>query len=233
MEFTINKGNKTALLFGASGLIGGFCLRLLVESPVYEKVICFGRKELSIQHEKLSQHIINFDELYAYEELIKGDDLFYCIGTTIKKAGSKAAFRKVDLEYPLEIAVAASLNDVGQLILVSAVGADSNSLIFYNHIKGELEKRIKRLNFWSIHIMQPAILLGERKENRPLERVGMIVSQGLNSVIGNLLGKYKPVNAEDVAKAMIIAAQNLKKGIHIYPSDSIVQIGSGEKKLIR
>ena len=233
MEFTINKGNKTALLFGASGLVGGFCLHLLLESPVYDKVICFGRKELPIQHEKLVQHIINFDELFAHEELIKGDDLFYCIGTTIKKAGSKTAFRKIDLEYPLEIAVAASLNDVGQLILVSSVGAEASSLILYNHIKGELEKRIKQLKFWSIHIMQPSILLGERKESRPLERIGMIVGQGLDKVIGNFLGKYKPVNAEDVAKAMIAAAQNLKEGIHIYPSDSIVQLGSGERKLIR
>lgn len=233
MDVIINKGNKTALLFGASGLVGGFCLKHLLESPIYDKVITFGRKEVDIHHEKLTQHLIEFDNLQEYQKLIQGDDLFCCLGTTLKKAGSKEAFRKVDFHYPLQIAELAAWNKVGQFILVSAVGADPYSLFFYNEVKGELEEAIKDLSFWGIHIMQPAMLLGERRESRPLERLGMIVSQGLNNLVGDMMGKYKPVNAEDLALAMLAVAQNLKGGHHIHSSDKIAKLGKGSRNLIR
>lgn len=233
MEIILKKGKKTALLFGASGMVGGFCLEELLASPIYEKVISFGRRDLEVEHDKLTHHIIDFDQLTEIKDLLKGDDLFCCLGTTIKKAGSKPAFRKVDFEYPLKIATIALQNQVGQFILVSAVGADPDSLVFYNQVKGELEVAIKQLDFWSIHIMRPSLLMGERKESRPLERIGMILSQGLDTIVGNLMGKYKPVNAEHVAKSMIIAAQNLKGGIHKHNSDHMSEIGKSGQNLIR
>ena len=153
MEIKIEQGNKTAILFGGSGLVGGFCLELLLESPIYAKVLSFGRKKLNKEHEKLEQIEIDFEKLSQYQKLIQGNDLFCALGTTIKKAGSQEAFRKVDLEYPAEIAKIAVKNGVSQFILVSSAGADSKSNNFYTKVKGELEDIIRELPFWGIHIL--------------------------------------------------------------------------------
>lgn len=232
MKIIIEKGNKTALVFGASGLVGGFCLHHLLSSPIYKKVISFGRKKLPVQNDKLIQHIIDFERLDEIQNLIQGNDLFYCIGTTIKKAGSQAVFRKIDFEYPKAIAHIALNNGVSQFILVSAADANSKSKVFYNQVKGELEDEIRSLSFWATHILRPSILLGERKELRPLERVGMILGQGIDAILGSLLGRYQPVKAEDVAKAMIAAAQKLEKGTYKYYSDQLRELSNGERKLI-
>lgn len=232
MKITIEKGNKTALVFGASGLVGGFCLNQLLVSPIYSKVVCFGRKELPIQNDKLKQHIIDFDQLEDYKDLIQGNDLFCSLGSTIKKAGSQAKFRKIDFELPKQIAHIALENGVSQFILVSAADANSKSKVFYNKVKGELEDEIRSLNFWASHILRPSILLGERRESRPLERVGMILGQGIDAILGSLLGRYQPVKAEDVAKAMVAAAQKLEKGTYKYYSDQLKELSNGERKLI-
>ncbi len=232
MEIKIEQGNKTAILFGGSGLVGGFCLDLLLESPIYSKVLSFGRKKLNKEHEKLEQIVIDFEKLSQYQKLIRGNDLFCALGTTIKKAGSQEAFRKVDFEYPKEIASIAAKNGVSQFILVSASGADSKSKIFYNKVKGELEDAIKELPFWSIHILRPSLLLGERAESRPLERFGIIISKGIDFFMGDLLGKYQPVKAEDVAKAMVVEAQSLEGGIKRLTSDAMVKIGKSERDLL-
>ena len=229
MKITINKGKKTALLFGGSGMVGGHCLHQLLDSPIYEKVISFGRKKLLVEDEKLEQHLIDFDQLDKYKKLIKGDDLFCCLGTTIKKAGSKSAFKKVDLEYPKRIAELAVENGVNQFILVSSVGADRNSSVFYSQVKGELEDEVMQMDFWATHVLQPSLLLGERKESRPLERVGVMISQRLDNFIGSFLGKYRPVKGEDVASAMLVVAQNLERGNHTYSSDQLVTLGNANQ----
>ncbi len=232
MEIKIEQGNKTAILFGGSGLVGGFCLDLLLESPIYAKVLSFGRKKLNKEHEKLEQIEIDFEKLSQYQKLIQGNDLFCALGTTIKKAGSQEAFRKVDLEYPAEIAKIAVKNGVSQFILVSSAGADSKSNNFYTKVKGELEDIIRELPFWGIHILRPSLLLGDRKESRPLERFGIIVSRGIGFLMGDLLGKYQPVKAEDVAKAMVVEAQSLEGGIKRLTSDAMVKIGKSERDLL-
>ena len=107
MKITIQRGKKTALLFGASGLIGGFCLQELLRSKNYKKVIIFGRTKIDIENEKLEQHIVDFEKIEEWKSLIQGHDLFCCLGTTIKKAGSKPAFRNIDFEYPKKIGIAA------------------------------------------------------------------------------------------------------------------------------
>lgn len=232
MEIKIKEGNKTALLFGGSGLVGRYCLDLLLKSPNYTKVISFGRRKLNIEHSKLKQIQIDFDNLSKYADLIKGNDLFCTLGTTIKKAGSQEAFRKVDFEYPLEIAKIASNNGVSQLILVSASGANSKSRFFYNRVKGELEDAVKELSFWGIHILRPSLLIGERNESRPLERFGIFVSKGIDFLVGDLLGQYQPVKAKDVAKAMVVEAQNLEGGIKRLTSDAMVKLGKVERDLL-
>jgi uncharacterized protein YbjT (DUF2867 family) len=232
MEIKIEQGNKTAILFGGSGLVGGFCLDLLLESPIYAKVLSFGRRKLNKEHEKLEQIEIDFEKLSQYQKMIRGNDLFCALGTTIKKAGSQEAFRKVDLEYPAEIAKIAVKNGVSQFILVSSAGADSKSNNFYTKVKGELEDIIRELPFWGIHILRPSLLLGDRKESRPLERFGIIVSRGIGFLMGDLLGKYQPVKAEDVAKAMVVEAQSLEGGIKRLTSDAMVKIGKSERDLL-
>ena len=217
----ITKGKKTALIFGATGLVGKQCLRQLLASELYKKVVVFGRSSVGLNHENLVEHLIDFDELNKHAHLIKGDDIFCCLGTTMKKAGSKKAFKKVDHDYVVKIAEIASTNKVNQFLLISSVGADEDSIFYYSEIKGLTEKAIKKIDFWGIHIFQPSLLLGDREEFRLAESIAMTISKGVDNLIGNWLGQYKPVEDKEVAKAMIRAAQKLDGGIYIYPSDHI------------
>jgi len=231
MEVQIIKDDKTALLFGATGLVGRYCLDYLLASPAYKKVKVFVRKELDFENEKLEQHKIDFDQLENYQDLIKGDDLFCCLGTTMKKAGSKASFRKVDYEYGFQIAKIAEKHGVNQFLLVSSVGADADSIFFYNQVKGELEDSVKKMKFWATHIFQPSVLLGERNENRWGEQLAGRLAKGFDFLTGGLLTKYSPVEAEVVAKAMVIAAQGFNSGISIYPSHVLQKLVKNEDSL--
>lgn len=225
----ITKNNKTAIIFGASGLVGGHCLALLLEHPAYKKVISFGRRKLATNHHRLEQHTIDFEKLDSFESLIKGHDLFSCLGTTMANAGSKEAFYKVDFTYVYESARIAVKNGVNQVLLVSSVGADSESLIYYSKVKGEIEAALKKLPFWAVRVFQPSILLGDRDEDRIGEKIGVVLGKSIDWITGgNLLGKYKPIEAEDVAKAMLRAAQKLEGGIWTYPSDHIYAMAQKE-----
>lgn len=219
----IQKAQKTAILFGASGLVGGYCLELLLASPLYSKVKVFNRRKLDIRHPKYEEFIINFDELEDYADWIIGDDVFCCLGTTRKKAGSKAAFSKVDYTYVFEAAKIAAKNKANQFLLVSAVGADKDSMFFYNQIKGEIESAIQQLGFWSIHIFRPSLLLGSRNEVRIGEKLAMYASGFFNLVTDKIAPKYSAIHGEQVAKAMIIVAQRIDGGTFIYESDEIQQ----------
>lgn len=227
----ISVGNKTAIIVGASGVVGGHLINYLLASPNYSRVVSLGRRKLDIESDKLVQYVIKFDKYATYAPLVKGDDLYLTIGTTMAKAKSKEAFMKVDYTYALNIAKAASDNGMNQLMLVSSVGADSDSVIFYSRVKGELEDAIKKLTFWSIHIFRPSILLGERPESRAGESIAKVIGKGLDFILGGLLSKYKPVEAETVAKAMVAKAQELDSGIHIYPSHWIQKLSEKEDAL--
>jgi uncharacterized protein YbjT (DUF2867 family) len=220
----IQKSNKTALVFGATGMVGSFVLQELLQSDAYSKVVAFTRKPLVINHLKLENPIINFENIKQVESLIKGDDLFLCLGTTIKKAGSQAAFRRVDFDYPYEIAQVAVKNGVKQVMLCSAVDANSQSSIFYNRVKGELEDALKQMPFWAVHLFQPSLLLGERNENRFGESVAIVVGKFLDKIVGGLLSKYRPVEGATVARAMVHAAQKLNSGVHVYASHILSKI---------
>jgi uncharacterized protein YbjT (DUF2867 family) len=215
------KKHKTAILLGATGLVGGCVLQFLLENEAYTKVVALTRRPLSIQHQKLENVVLDFEQLLDYQSVIKGDDLFLCLGTTIKKAGSQAAFKRIDVDYQMQVATVAKQNGVSQVLLCSAVDADVNSKIFYNRMKGDLEDSLKGMGFKSVHIFRPSILLGERNENRLGEKIGQAVGRFLLKITPNLWGKYEPVRGETVGKAMVRAALLDKKGIHVYASDKI------------
>ncbi len=199
-------------------MVGGYCLQYLLAHEAYDKVVVFSRRPLKISHPKLEEHVIDFEKLGKYQHLFKGDDLFMCLGTTMAKAGSKAAFYAVDFTYPYQIALLAIENGVNQLLLVSSVGADPESIFFYSRVKGDLEVAVKKLPFWAIHIFQPSVLLGERNENRWGEQLAGRLARGFDYLTNGLLTKYRPVEAEVVAQAMVSAAQGLKPGTFVYPS---------------
>ncbi|MCB0546034.1 MAG: NAD(P)H-binding protein [Phaeodactylibacter sp.] len=227
----ISQHHKTALLFGASGLVGNQCLHQLLEHPAYHKVISFGRRKLDVEHPQLEQHVIDFSRLEEYAPLLKGHDLYSCLGTTMARAGSREAFFKVDYTYAFESARLAAANGVNQLLLVSAVGADPDALFFYSRVKGELESAVKKLPFWAIHLFQPSVLLGDRRESRLAEQLGGRLALGLDRLTGGeLLGKYRPVEAAQVARAMIHVAQRLEGGLFVYPSDEILALAGQDNK---
>lgn len=219
-------GNKTALILGASGLTGGFLLEYLLQDSTYSKVISIGRSKLDIDADKLEQYAINFDSVEDYASLFKCNDIFIALGTTIKKAGSKEKFYKVDFTYINDCATMAKRQGATQCILVSAVGADPDSMVFYNRVKGEAEVALKSLDFWGLHIFQPSILLGERNENRFGEAIAQKIGKGLDFVLGGLLSKYQPIEAEELAMAMVKSARRIKEGTFIYPSNEIVKIAN-------
>lgn len=233
MSVQITKNNKTAILFGATGLVGKYCLDFLLTSSAYQKVLVFGRKSLQLSDQKLEEHIIDFENLSDYAHLIKGDDLFCCIGTTMKKAGSQEAFRRVDYTYAHQIAELGIKNKVNQFLLVSALGADKDSIIFYNRVKGELEEDVKLMPYWAIYIFQPSLLLGERNENRWGEALAQRLGRGFDRLTGGFFTKIRPVEADIVAKSMLIAAQKLEKGVHIYTSEQLQKIAQEETLKIR
>ncbi|MFV8377761.1 NAD(P)H-binding protein [Flavobacterium sp. LB3R33] len=217
---------KTAVIIGSTGLIGSELLNLLLESSHYAKVITFVKRDTGIKHPKLTQHIIDFDKPETYKELVVGDDFFCTIGTTIKKAGSKKAFRKVDFEYPRQFAAFALQSRVKQFLIISSLGADVNSGNFYLKTKGEIQDFLKDCNFESVSVFQPSLLLGNRTEFRFGEKVGAFFMKTLSFLFLGNLKKYKPIEGKTVAKALLKIAQINNTGFKIYESDVIQEIGN-------
>lgn len=216
---------RKALLLGASGLIGRHCLTLLLQDEAYDEVITPVRKPLPQTHPKLTQHGVNFDRLQEYTALLKANDVFCCLGTTIKKAGSQEAFRRVDFTYAYEAAQLAVNNGAEYFLLVSSLGADANSSVFYSRVKGELENAISALPFAAISIFQPSLLLGERTEFRLGERIAEPLAKALSFLLLGPLRKYRPIEARTVASAMIKIAKSQPKGVKVYESDRIQELG--------
>lgn len=214
-------GVKTVIVAGASGLIGSELIQLLLVDKNIANVIALIRKPLPLTNPKLSQVIVDFDKLNLQQSIIKGSAVYCCLGTTKSKTPDKNEYRKVDYNYPLELAEIASGNNVEQFHLISALGADASSHIFYNKLKGELEEHIKTLQFKSVHIYQPSLLVGARTENRPLEKVAVSIMKVLNPLLTGALKKYRSIAASTVAKAMINQTFKDLEGLHIYPSDEI------------
>ena len=224
MNLEIKKGHKKAILFGATGLVGKHCLSLLVEHEAYDEIICFTRRPVNHKSDKITNEVIDFNDLDAYSSQICGDDLFLCLGTTKAKAGSERAFYEVDFTYNYKAAMHAKKNGVSQVLLVSSIGANTGSLFFYTRVKGELEKTIKKLEFWSTHIFRPSLLKGEREEPRLKEELAVFLGKGINLLTRGGLENLTPVDAKIVAMAMVNAAQKIKKGTNYYESNQLVNI---------
>ncbi|MBD1396704.1 oxidoreductase [Pontibacter sp. JH31] len=217
---------RTALIAGASGLVGSHLLRLILLTDRYSQVISIGRRELPVIHPKLDQQIVDFDNLQKAKSELVADDVFCCLGTTIKKAGSKEAFYKVDHDYVTKLAVVTLEKKATQFLVVSSMGADADSRIFYNKVKGEMERDIRQMGFTAVHIFRPSLLLGEREEHRTGEEISAKIMRPLSALMIGPLRKYRPIQAETVAKAMLEAAAQNQKGDKVYLSDEIERLGS-------
>jgi uncharacterized protein YbjT (DUF2867 family) len=217
---------KTALIIGSTGLIGSQLLALILQSPHYQKVITFVKRDSGIHHPKLKQHIIDFDSPESYKELVVGDDLYCTIGTTIKKAGSQDAFKRVDFEYPRQFATIALRNNVQQFLIVSSIGAEAKSGNFYLKTKGEIQNFLEDCHFKSVSVLQPSLLLGNRTEFRLGEKIGAFFMKTFAFIFIGNFKKYKPIQSETVAKAMLTLGQKNNLGFKIYESDVIQEIGA-------
>ncbi len=212
---------KTAIVIGATGLVGSFITLQLLDDERYEKVKVFVRNRLGIKHTKLEENIVNFDLLKDWKVKISGDELFSALGTTIKKAGSKEVQYKIDFTYQFETAKAALENGVKSFFLVSSLGANYKSGNFYLRLKGSLDEKVQQFDFERVRIFRPSVLVGLRSEKRFGETIGIKAAEIVTTVIP-VLKKYKPIKASVVAAAMIETANSASsEKIIIYNSDKI------------
>lgn len=219
-----NNPKLSALIFGGTGLTGRFLTELLIADARYDRITLFVRKEIPTYHGKVVQVLFNPGEPDKIAEMIEGDQVFCCVGTTIKKAGSKDAFFKTDHDLIRNIAAIAHRNKISTFTVISSIGADANSGNFYLRTKGMMEKSLKETGFPNLIILRPSMLLGLRRESRPAEEIGKRISKALGFLFVGRLSKYRPIHAETVARAMIIAASEIP-GISIIESDRIETLG--------
>lgn len=214
---------KTALIVGSTGLIGKHLLQLLLESDQYNLVKAITRKPLDFQHPKLENLVVDFDKMTERYAHFKTDDVFCCLGTTMKQAGSKDAFKKVDYDYPIEIAKVCKSQGAKQYLLVSALGANAKSAIYYNQIKGEVEAAISAISYERYHIFRPSLLMGERTEKRSGEDAAKIIYK----IFGFLIpAKYKGIQGAQVARSMLHFASSIESGKFIHESNELQLINS-------
>jgi uncharacterized protein YbjT (DUF2867 family) len=213
---------KKAILLGATGLVGQQLLQLLLSSDHYEAIVTFGRKPLET-HPKLQQVVCSdLSEMDQHAATFEGvEDVFCCLGTTIRVAKTRERFREVDYGYPLLAAKLAKAAGVKRYLLVSAMGANTNSNIFYSRVKGEIETAIQMLQLPSVCIFRPSLLLGNRTEFRFGERLSILLSRPLQIIWRGKWFKYKPIEARDVALAMVRVAQMFLPGTHIFENDQL------------
>jgi uncharacterized protein YbjT (DUF2867 family) len=214
---------KTALLFGSSGLVGGHLLNQLIKDINYSKIKLFVRSIPEISDPKVEIIKTDFNNLQNHKEDIMGDDCFVCIGTTKQNSPDKDEYRRVELDIPKVIAKIAKSNLVNSFIFVSALYANSKSSGDYVRFKGLVEEELKELNFPKLAIMRPSFLMGDRKEKRASETIGIFVFKLLSPLLLGPLKKMKPIHSETVAKAMIAVIQNDIQQT-IFESNEIVEI---------
>jgi uncharacterized protein YbjT (DUF2867 family) len=209
----------TALVAGATGLVGGECLKRLLASDTYSKVTVVTRRSLglSAKQPQLREIVVDFGQLDSLRADLRADHVFCALGTTIRKAGSQAKFRQVDFEYPRRFAELALANGAKHFSLVSALGASSKSGVFYSRVKGELEDALRAMKWPSLCLVRPSVIAGDRQESRPLERLSeMLLRFGPAT--------YRPVEAGKIAAAMIATARREPRGVTIIESREISRV---------
>jgi len=214
---------KTAIVFGSSGLIGSHLLNLLIENNNYNKIKLFVRSVPEINDQKVEIIKTDFNTLQNHKEDIKGDDCFFCIGTTKQNSPDKNEYRRVELDVPKEIAQIAKSNSVNSFVFVSSTFADPKNSGDYLKFKGEVEEELKRLNFPKLGILKPSFLMGNRKKKRAGEKGWIFLFKMLSPLLLGPLKKMKPIHSEIIARVMITVAQNALNQT-IFESNEIVEI---------
>ena len=217
---------RDALIAGATGLIGRELLSLLLADPIYAKVIVIGRRAPEMPHPKLVVVMVDFDSLPDGKHFPHVDDVFCCLGTTIRKAGSQDVFRKVDYTYVVELAKRAKTAGAKRFMVISAIGANLHSKMFYSRTKGEMERAVSSAGFNGVVIFRPSFLLGDREETRLAEKIGIAAFRLLSPGLIGGLRKYRAVNAKTVARAMLQSAHKTETGVIVLESDEIEHVGS-------
>jgi uncharacterized protein YbjT (DUF2867 family) len=223
---------RIALVAGGSGLVGSKLLPLLLQSPLYTRVHALSRRPLPLDHARLANRVVRFEaSLQAQLKGLQCQDAFCCLGTTIREAGSQSAFRAVDLELVQEFAQLALNFGAERLVVVSALGANAASKNFYLRVKGEMEKALEAKRFRSLDILQPSLLLGARREMRPLEFGAQLLMPLLNPLLLGAWSRYRAIPAATVAAAMCATAQSGRRGVYRYTYDGIVSLaGTGSRR---
>jgi uncharacterized protein YbjT (DUF2867 family) len=215
-------GGLTAILAGATGLVGGECLRRLLRADEYERVIVVTRRDLGEpgRHPKVRQAVIGFEQLGGLRKSLRADHVFCALGTTIRKAGSKSKFRQVDFEYPLRLAQLTRMNGALHFSIVSALGASAASPFFYSRVKGEVEQGLRGMDWPSLAIIRPSVIAGARAESRPLERLS-------EHMLRFAPATWRPVAASDIAAAMVATAVECPPGVWVIESRDIAAAARG------
>lgn len=216
---------KTALVAGATGLVGRTLLEELSRAPAYGTITAVVRKAPRESSPTVRLVEADFDHLEALGPVLAADDVFCCLGTTMRKAKSKEAFRRVDLEYPLVLARAARAQGAQQFLVISSIGAHPEASSFYLRTKGEMEEALGALGFACVIILRPSVLLGPRGELRPGEALGKFLMRLASPLLQGGVRKYRPIQARIVARAMVTLAGMGLYGRHIVESDGIEQMG--------
>jgi uncharacterized protein YbjT (DUF2867 family) len=211
----------TVWLAGGSGLVGGELLQLVLADDSFTRIVSAGRRTLPIEHPKLVQATVDFSRPTSFTPFEAPDLAFSCLGTTMKKAGSREAFRAVDYDAVLAFANAARAKGARVFIHVSSLGANARSRNFYYSVKGEIEAALEKVGFDSLYALRPSMLDGDRADRRPLERFALAGMRAL----GPVLGKYRPTPILAVARTMIAKAKERTPGSHLIEANAIVEVG--------
>ena len=220
---------KTAIILGATGLTGGLLLDKLLMDDRYHKILIFTRNHVSQKHEKIEEYLIDLFELDQFQDLFKADEVYCCVGTTKQKTPDKEKYRKVDFCIPATAAKLAKRNQIKTFQVISAMGADENSRIFYNRVKGEMEGAVLEQKISKTYILQPSLIGGEREESRPFEFFGKKIMNIIDHLLIGSLKKYRSIHPEAIADAMVYLANNEYQSGTIQ-NDQIKEIAGKGKK---
>lgn len=223
---------RSAIVAGASGLVGERVLRRLLAGGSYDRVVAFVRGPINMSHKKLEQRTVDYERMGRMSAFPRAEDVFCCLGTTLRKAGSQEAFRKVDVEYVARLAEVSVRSGAAGFLLVSSVGADSQSRNFYLHCKGEAEDMVRTLPFKGVHIFRPSFLVGDRRERRTGEAVATFAARVLSVGMIGPASRYRPIRADDVAKAMVAVALDAVPGLHVYEARAMQDLADRAVRLI-
>tara|TARA_R110002111_G_scaffold57363_10_gene97228 strand:- start:6942 stop:7607 length:666 start_codon:yes stop_codon:yes gene_type:complete len=217
---------KTAIILGASGLTGGFVLQKLIEDDRYDTIKLFSRSKIEGLPNKVKQFIGDLLELNQFKDDFIADEVYCCIGTTAKKTPDKTLYKKIDFGIPVAAAKLSKENNIPTFLVVSAMGANNNSTVFYNKTKGEMEHNILMQQIKNTFVLRPSLIGGDRQESRRLEKIGLVIFKVIQPLFIGKLKKYKIVKAETIAEAMIYLANTNHYADVIITSDDINKLGN-------